>query len=157
MPPVFAAGVPLSTPVAAVKVTPLGSVPVSLSVGAGLPVAVTVKLPAVPTVKVALLALVMAGAWLTVRVKLWVALVPTPLLAVKVIGYVPPVPAAGVPLSTPVLPLKVTPLGRAPVSLKSGAGLPVAVTVKLPAVPTVKAVLLALVMAGAAWVWLTVS
>ena len=35
--------------------------------------AVTVKLPAVPTVKVVLLALVMAGAWFTVRVKVWVA------------------------------------------------------------------------------------
>ena len=37
--------------------TPLGRVPVSLSVGAGLPVAVTVKLPAVPTVNVVALAL----------------------------------------------------------------------------------------------------
>ena len=70
---------PLST-----NVTPVGSVPVSLSAGVGKPVVVTVKLPAVPTVKVVLLALVMAGAWLTVRVKVWVASLPTPLEAVKV-------------------------------------------------------------------------
>jgi hypothetical protein len=63
-PPVPAAGVPLSTP-AAVKVTPVGSAPVRLNVGAGKPVAVTVKEPAEPTVKVVLFALVMAGAWLT--------------------------------------------------------------------------------------------
>ena len=62
----------------------LGSAPLSLKVGVGLPVAVTVKEPAVPTVNVVLLALVMAGAWLTVRVKFWVALEPTPLAAVKV-------------------------------------------------------------------------
>src|SRR6267378_2489101 len=153
MPPVPAAGVPLSTPVPAVKVTPPGRAPVSLKVGAGKPVAATVKLPAVPTVNVVLLALVMAGAWLIVRVKLWVAFVPTPLVAVKVSGYVPPVPAAGVPLKTPVATLKVRPRGSVPVSLKVGAGKPVAVTVNEPAVPTVNVVLLALVMAGA---WLIV-
>src|SRR5207245_3753352 len=84
----------------------------------------------------------------------WVALLPTPLAAVNVMGYVPPVPAAGVPLSTPVVALNVTPLGKVPVSLKVGVGKPVAVTVKLPAVPTVNVVLLALVMVGA---WFTVS
>src|SRR5207245_1028663 len=95
----------------------------------------------------------MAGAWFTVRVKLWVALAPTPLAAVKVMGYVPAVPAAGVPLRTPVPALNVTPPGNVPVSLKVGAGKPVAVTVNEPAVPTVNVVLLALVMAGA---WLIV-
>ena len=57
-----------------------------------------------------------------------------------------------VPLSVAVpLPLSanVTPLGRAPVSVTAGVGKPVAVTVKLPAAPTVKVVLVALVMAGA--------
>jgi hypothetical protein len=44
------------------KVTPLGSVPVSLSDGVGFPVAVTMKFPAVPTVNVVLFALVMVGA-----------------------------------------------------------------------------------------------
>src|SRR5262245_1445567 len=95
----------------------------------------------------------MAGAWLTVRVKLCVAALPTPLLAVTVIGYVPPVPAPGVPLKTPVAGVKVTPLGRAPLSLKVGVGEPVAVTVKVPALPTVNVVLFALVIAG---VWFTV-
>jgi len=58
------------------------------------------------------------------------------------------VPAAGVPAKVPAL-LSVTPLAKAPLSVKVGAGTPVAVTVKLPAVPRVKVVLAALVMAGA--------
>jgi hypothetical protein len=69
-----------------VKVTPLGKVPLSLKVGAGKPVSVTVNVPAAPTVKVVLFALVMAGFWLTVSVKLCVAFDPTPLAAVRVIG-----------------------------------------------------------------------
>ena len=68
------------------KVTPAGKVPVSLIDGVGLPVVVTVKVPAVPAVKVAVLALVIAGAWLTVRVKDWVASGCTPLAAVSVSG-----------------------------------------------------------------------
>src|SRR5216684_1795309 len=90
VPAVPATGVPESTPVAALNVTPPGSAPVSLSVEAGKPVAVTVKLPADPTVNVVLFALVIAGAWFTVRVNDRFA-VPAP-FAVKVIGYVPPVP-----------------------------------------------------------------
>ena len=85
-PPVPAAGVPDSTPVVESRVTPVGRVPVSEKVGAGLPVAVTVKVPAVPTVKVVVLAEVMAGAGSTVRVKDWVALGRVPLAAVMVIG-----------------------------------------------------------------------
>ena len=87
----------------------------------------------------------------TVSVKVWSALGKTVLLAVIVIGYVPPVPAPGVPLSVAVpLPLStnVTPPGRAPVSLRAGAGEPVLVTVNVPALPTVKIVLAPLVMAG---------
>ena len=64
------------------KVTPLGSAPVSLSEGVGVPVAVTVKLPAVPAVNVVLVALVIigaTGAGLTVSVKLCVASGPEPL------------------------------------------------------------------------------
>jgi hypothetical protein len=104
-----------------------------------------------------LVALVIAGAVppLMVNVKLWLAAVPTPLLAVKVIGYVPGVPDAGVSVSVPVpfpLSLNVTPLGSAPVSLSEGVGLPVVVTVKLASVPTVNVVLLALVIVGA---WFT--
>ena len=115
--------------------------------------AVTVKEPAVPTVKVALEALVMAGAWFTVRVKLCVALAPTPFCAVKVIKYVPPVAAAGVPLSAPVAAVNVTPEGKEPDSESVGAGEPVVVTVNEPAAPTVKVALEALVIAGA---WFTV-
>src|SRR5260370_1056081 len=83
-------GVPLRTSVVALKVTPFGSGPVSAMVGAGNPVAVTVNDPGAFRVNVALVALVIAGAWSTVIVKFCVALVPTPFNAVKVIGYVPP-------------------------------------------------------------------
>ena len=140
-----AAGVPLSAP-AELNVTPLGKVPVSVNIGVGYPVAVTVNEPEVPTVKVVLLALVIAGAWPTVNVKLCVAFEPTPLLAVMVMGKLPVVVA--VPLSAPA-ELKVTPLGNEPVSVNVGAGYPVAVTVNEPAVLTVKVVLEALVIAGA--------
>ena len=85
MPAVPAAGVPLSTPVEALNDTPLGSAPLSLRVGVGEPVFVTVKVvPATPTAKVLLSALVMAGAWFTVSVKLCVPFGVTPLLAVMV-------------------------------------------------------------------------
>jgi hypothetical protein len=43
----------------------------------------------------------------------------------------------------------VTPLGKTPVSLYVGVGKPEAVTVNAPAVPTLKVVLVALVIAGA--------
>jgi hypothetical protein len=78
------------------------------------------------------------------------------LLAVIVIGYVPAVPVAGVPLSVavPLFTNNVTPFGSVPVSLSDGVGAPVVVTVKLPAVPTVNVVLFALVIAGD---WFTVS
>jgi len=68
------------------NVTPLGSAPVSVKVGVGVPVVVTVKLPAVPAVNVVLFALVIAGPCVvfTVKVKLWLTGVPTPLLAVMV-------------------------------------------------------------------------
>jgi hypothetical protein len=58
---------------------------------------------------------------------------------------------ASVELRTPVVGLKVTPVGSVSVmlSLNIGAGTPLAVTMKLPAEPTVKIVLEALVKAGA--------
>ena len=71
------------------KVTPVGSAPVSLITMVafvGNPVVVTEKVPRVPTVKVVLFALVIAGAWLIVRVKLWGAVVPAVLLAVNVMA-----------------------------------------------------------------------
>ena len=70
----------------------------------------------------------------------------TPFEAVIVIGKLPATVA--VPLRTPA-EVSVTPLGRVPVSLKVGAGTPVAVTVNDPAVPAVNVVLFALVIVGA--------
>jgi len=61
------------------------------------------------------------------------------------------VPAAGVPLNFAVpFPLftNVTPEGNAPDSVIVGAGVPAVVMVNVPAVPTLKAVLAALVIAG---------
>ena len=58
----------------------------------------------------------------------------------------PPEFGAGVPLRTPVAEFKVIPLGKVPVSVKVGAGKPLAFTVKEPAMPAVKVALLALVM-----------
>jgi hypothetical protein len=55
------------------------------------------------------------------------------------------------------LSTNVTPLGSVPVSRSDGVGVPVAVTVKLPAVPTVNVVLFALVIAGAVPPLFTVS
>ena len=49
---------PLST-----KVTPVGSVPLSLKAGVGIPVVVTVNVPGSPSVNVVMVALVIAGAW----------------------------------------------------------------------------------------------
>src|SRR5436190_13547592 len=58
----------------------------------------------------------------------------------------PPVPAPGVPERTP--PTAPTPPGIAPVIDMVGAGTPVAVAVNVPRLPTVKVVLLALVITG---------
>ena len=80
------------------------------------------KVLAAPLLKVAWLTEVMVGATPvvdTVRVKLWVALGVTPLAAVMVIGKEPL--AVGVPESRPAVD-RVTPPGRAPVSLKVGRG-----------------------------------
>ena len=104
----------------AVKVTPVGSVPVRVSVGAGYPVVVTVKLKAVPTVALVLAALVMAGAWLTVKTKDWVAGCPIPFEAVIVRLYTPVLPAAGVPAMVAVpFPLSVKPSPEGKVALLS--------------------------------------
>ena len=65
-----------------VKETPLGNGPDSVKLGVGEPVAVTVKLLYCPVAKVTLLLLVMAGAWFTVSVKVWLTLPPL-LAAVK--------------------------------------------------------------------------
>jgi len=56
------------------KVTPLGRAPVSVRAGSGKPVVVIENDPAPPTENVVLAALVIAGAWSTVSVKVCVAL-----------------------------------------------------------------------------------
>jgi hypothetical protein len=81
-----AVGVPDRIPAAVLNVTPFGSVPLSVHVGAGVPVAVTLNVPAVPTVNVTLFALVIDGAEFTVNVKFWLAFGATPFCAVSVIG-----------------------------------------------------------------------
>jgi hypothetical protein len=139
-------GVPERTPVAGLNVTPAGSVPLSVNVGVGTPIAVTVNDPAVADVNVALFPLVIAGAELTVSVKLWLALGRIPFCAEIVMGYVPPV--VGVPDRIPVAELKVTPGGSVPVSLRIGTGVPAAVTANVPAVPDANVALLALVITG---------
>ena len=85
----------------------------------------------------------------TVRVKFCVASGAVALVALMVTGQVPAVPDAGVPDSTPLPALKLTPNGRPPASDSVGDGVPVRVTVKLPALPTVKVVPAALVICGA--------
>ena len=109
--------------------------------------AATVKVPADPTVKVEAFAEVISGAACTVNVKLCVAFGLIPLVAVIVTGNEPV--WAGVPESTPVVLLSVTPEGRFPISLKVGAGVPEAITAKLPELPLVNVVAFAEVICGA--------
>jgi hypothetical protein len=67
------------------KTTPAGSEPVSLNDGFGAPVEMTVNEADWPTVKVVVFPLVIVGAdvdaELTVKANVWLALLPTPLLA----------------------------------------------------------------------------
>jgi hypothetical protein len=140
----------------AVHVVTVAVVPLNVTVPVD-PKFVPVIVTGVPTVPAVTDRLVIVGPWVTVSVKFCWAAVPIPLLAVKVRGYVPLVPAAGVPLSVPVplaLAANVTPLGSAPDSVREGAGVPVVVTVNVAATPTANVVLFALVIAGA---WSTVN
>ena len=59
----------------------------------------------------------------------------TPLLALTVTGYVPTVPAAGVPENTPEDDM-VTPAGSAPVSVMVAAGSALSMSGKLDGTPT---------------------
>src|SRR5205085_7199990 len=95
---------------------------------------------------VAAFGLVIVGASRTVRMNVC-GVAAIVFVAVNVIEYVPPVPAAALPPSTPAL--NVTPVGRTPLSVNVGAGKPVAVGLNVPGVPTVKMVLAADVNAGA--------
>ena len=69
-----------------VNVTPDGSEPVTVTVGAGNPLSVTRKLPAALGANVVLLALVNSGGCTTASVKFWTMLPATPLMNVKVIA-----------------------------------------------------------------------
>src|SRR5262249_9626429 len=108
VPAALAAGVPASVAVPlplSMNFTPGGSAPDSLRTGVDWPVAVTRNEPAAPAAKVALAALVIIadrGAGLTVTLRFSLAPPPTPLLAMIVTSYVPPVPVAGVPSSAAV-------------------------------------------------------
>jgi hypothetical protein len=136
-----------------VKVKPEGRAPDSDREAVGLAVEVTVNELEIVSAKLVLSADVMTGAASTVRVKDWEASGLIPLEACIVKGYEPPVPAAGVPDRVAVpspLSTRFTPDGSEPVSDKVAVGLPVEVTVKDPAVPTVKVVAAAEVMVGAA-------
>jgi hypothetical protein len=129
---------------------PFGSDPLSEIADVGNPVVVTENEPAVPTMKVALLPLVMAGAWFAFSVKLCTAFEPTPFAAVMVTPKAPL--TVGVPLSVAVpfpLSRNETPLGNDPFSEIAAVGNPVVVTANEPAVPTRKVALLLLVIAGA--------
>ena len=88
------------------------------------------------------------GVGFTVTVRFCTALGFTPLAAVTVIVKGDPAVVGGVPLRRPVTGSRLAHDGK-PVALKVGAGKPVAVTAKLPAWPTVKVVLLELVIVGA--------
>ena len=101
-------------------------------------------------VKVALSLLVKAGASSTVSVNCWVLAGAVLLVAVRVRGYLPPVPTAGVPDSRPTVESD-TPFGRVPFSVKVGAGNPLAVAVNVPFWPAVNVVEAALVIAGASF------
>ena len=136
-----------------VKVTPVGKAPVTSRLAAGKPVLVTVNVPGAPCANVAALALEIAGAWFTVRVKVCWAGVP-PFEAVKVSGYEPPVVAFGVPARVAVpspLFVKVTPAGSVPaIVMLLALGAAEVVTVKAPKLPTTNVEEAALVKVGVA-------
>jgi hypothetical protein len=124
--------------------------------GSGLQLVVTVKVNGVPVVPVAEPALVKLGLAIpgnaTTRLRAWVAVGPTPLVALKLIGYVPAEVQAGTPANEAVpLPLsaKLTPVGRvAPLSEIAGfVGPLVVVTVKLDDCPAVSEAFAGLVKA----------
>jgi hypothetical protein len=130
------------------SVTPAGKAPDSVTAGVGDPVAFTVKEKAVPTWAVLEAAGVIAGPWVTVMTKVWVAF-PAALEAVRVRVKTPT--KGGVPARVAVPPwlVNVTPAGNVPDRLSVGAGYPVAVTVKVNGVPTAPATDVALVITGA--------
>src|SRR5438132_3352738 len=136
------------------NVSPLSVDTCHCRVGMGKPLAAALNEAVAPAQTVWFVAgVVMAGASLTVNVKFCTGELPTVFVAVNVIAYVLPVPAAGVPESVPVpFPLspKLTPLGsETPPRAIDGAGEPDVVTVNVPAAPAVNVVAFALVIVGA--------
>jgi hypothetical protein len=106
-----------------------------------------------PVSRLGRLLVVRTGGWFTVSVKFCDTLV-TVLLALIVMGYVPPTPAGTAPLLLSVPPaLRLTKAGS-PVAEYVGAGNPEAVTGNEPAAPVMNVVPLALVKAGG---WFTVN
>ena len=128
-------GIPASVPVPlwlSINVRPEGSVPAGVMLGTGEPVAVTVNTPFAVVANVALFALEIPSAWLTVSEKFCVEL-PAVFVAVKVSGKVPG--EVGVPARVAVplwLSAKVIPVGKVPASVSTGEGKPVVVTVNDP-------------------------
>src|SRR3977135_364613 len=78
-------GVPNKPPVE-LKNTPLGKIPERANVGAVRPTVVNQKALSAPIANVASVGLVIAGPFLTVKTKVCVATLPTPLFAVIVSG-----------------------------------------------------------------------
>ncbi len=106
------------------KLTPAGSVPLSLMAAVVYAFVVMPMLNGVPSASVVFGIFVIFGALVIARLNGWVP-VPALLLAVSVIGYTPMAPLVGVPEIVAVpLPLsaKVTPAGRAPLLVSFGAG-----------------------------------
>ena len=116
-------GVPLNTPLVALRVRPAGSVPAAmLQVIGVVPVAMKVWLSAIPTLPLAGAALVM--------VLFWVAFGNVPLAACAVKLNEPAI--VGVPLITPVVLLSVRPVGSVPLAMLQVIGVvPLAVRVWL--------------------------
>ncbi|HSR84068.1 MAG TPA: hypothetical protein VLM11_07805 [Streptosporangiaceae bacterium] len=100
-----------------------------------MPVASTANVPATPVWNVALAGDVILGATSTTISRLTVMSGLTPLLALTVIGYVPTVPAAGVPENTPAGDID-TPAGRAPVSVTVAVGDALTTSGMLDGMPT---------------------
>lgn len=132
------------------NVRPAGTVPlVTLSAGRGWPVPVTSANPAVPMTKNAVPPNTsIEGAWaVTTSAKSCVAAGLTPLSAVMTRSYVPALLPLGEPASVPLL--KLTPLGRFPLSMIVGAGNPVAVKLNVSPCSTGNVYVELFVMAGA--------
>ena len=136
---------------AGVKLTPLGSVPLTLRVGAGVPVAVTWNAPALPTLNVVASAEVMLETSRTSRLTGRLAALPMPFAAPRVTAYVPLVPASGVPEMAPVAESKERPAGKLPSRLNVGTGKPPVVIVYVPGVPMVKVAVAAPLKLDASW------